>query len=432
MSTIEPALLRAQPPDNETVSENHVLMWMVLVGLVLRIAFVLLAHTYRFSPADGNFGFGYEMGRVAASLAEGQGFGNPFKSPTGPTSIVPPLYPCLIAAVFKVTGIYTAASAFILLSLNSLFSALTSVPVFYLAKRSFGSRIALWSGWTWALLPYAMYWAVKWIWETSIAAFLLALLLLMTWRLAEAERPGEWAVWGGLWGVAALVNPSVLSLLPLVGVWVVVQRWHQDRNVVWRAAMSALIFFAVICPWLVRNYEVFHKPIFLRSNFGMELRLGNGPGAEGFSMGFVVHPTYNPAELAKYRQMGEIHYIEHQKQEAVTWIKAHPREFAIVSIKRFVYYWTNVPWSGRIMPAKNELFLASSICGFLGLWLMWKQRRPGVFLFAICLMVFPIVYYIVFPHPHYRGPIEPEIFILIVFLISQAREVQARWPSQAK
>jgi 4-amino-4-deoxy-L-arabinose transferase-like glycosyltransferase len=415
---------------NQAISERRLVAWMVLIGFVLRVGFVLVAHTYRFSSAEGSFGFGYEMGRVAASLAEGHGFGNPFKSPTGPTAIVPPLYPFLIAAVFKVTGIYTAASAIVLLTINSLFSALTAAPVFYLAKRTFDARIARWSAWTWTLLPYAMYWAVKWIWETSIAAFLLALLLVLTWRLAETKRTGDWIAWGALWGLAALVNPSELALLPFLGLWVVFRRWRDDRKVIWRAAMSSVVFFAVIAPWLMRNYEVFHRPIFLRSNFGLELRLGNGPGAEGFSMGFVLHPTYNSVELAKYQQMGEIAYVEHQKQEAIDWIKANPGEFVKVSIKRFVYYWTNTPWGRRMMPAKNALFLASSICGFWGLWLMGKQRRPGLFLFASCLIVYPLVYYIVFPHPHYRGPIEPELFTLIVFLVSQTKELQTRWPSR--
>jgi len=432
MSASEPASATPISATSKTVSEKRLLTWMVLIGFALRVGFVLIAHTYRFSSADGSFGFGYEMGRVAASLAKGRGFGNPFKSPTGPTAIVPPIYPLLIAGVFKVAGVYTAASAIILLTINSLFSALTTLPVFYLAKRSFGEQVARWSGWMWTLFPYALYWAVKWIWETSLAAFLLSVLLLMTWRLAERQRTREWLAWGLLWGVTAMVSTSVLALLPFAGLWIVFRRWHEDRKVVWRAAMSAVVFFAVLSPWLVRNFEVFRGPVFIRSNFGLELRLGNGPGAEGFSMGFVLHPTYNSVELAKYKQMGEIAYIEHQKQEAISWIEKNLGEFVRVSIKRFVYYWANTPWGGRLMPAKNALFLASSVCGFWGLWLMWKQRRPGVFLFAISLLVFPIVYYIVFPHPHYRGPIEPEIFALIVFLVSQTREVQSRWPSNSK
>ena len=423
MSTKQAAI-----PTNPTLAGQDAdwrrrLGWMVAIGFALRVGFVLAAHTYRFKAASGNFGFGYEMGRIAESLAQGHGFANPFKSPTGPTAWEPPLYPFLIAAVFRLTGIYTTASSIILLTINSFFSAVTAAPVFCLAKRSFGARIASWSAWTWTLCPYAMYWAVKWVWETSIAAFLLITLLLMAWRLAEGARTREWAAWGMLWGVAALLNPSLLSLLPFAGLWIAYRRWRAKQAFLGGAIIASLLFFAVIAPWLVRNYKTFHKPVFLRTNFGVELRLGNGPGADGLSMGYELHPTHSPSEFARYKQMGEPAYVAHQKREAVDWIKANPGQFVKVSIARFVYYWTDTPWGGRIMPAKNALFLASSICGFWGLWLMWKQRRPGFFLFAICLLVFPLIYYVVFPHPRYRGPIEPELFTLMVFLVSQAKEV---------
>jgi 4-amino-4-deoxy-L-arabinose transferase-like glycosyltransferase len=397
---------------------------MVLVGFILRFGFVLVAHTYRFKSAEGNFGFGYEMGRIAAALASGHGFSNPFQGPTGPTAWEPPLYPFIIAGAFKLTGIYTAASSIILLAINSLFSALTTVPVFYLTKRSFGLRIATWSAWTWTLLPYAMYWSVKWIWETSLAQFLLVALLLLAWRLAEGTRLREWACWGLLWGIAALLNPSLLSVLPFLAGRILIQRRRGLRSVFAPAALSAATFIVVIAPWLVRNYEAFHQPVFIRSNFGAELRFGNGPGADGLSMGYQLHPTHSPQQLSRYKQLGELAYVFEMKRQASEWIRANPIAFIRVSFARFVYYWTSTPWNTSVMPAKNALFLASSVCGFWGLWLMWRQRRPGFFLFAVCLLVFPLVYYFVFPHPRYRAPIEPELFTLIVFLFSQTKELR--------
>ncbi len=81
------------------------------------------------------------MGRIGRSLALGQGFSNPFNAATGPTAWEPPLYPFLIAGVFRLFGIYTHASAIVLLGLNSLFSALTCIPIFRIAKRSFRRKV---------------------------------------------------------------------------------------------------------------------------------------------------------------------------------------------------------------------------------------------------------------------------------------------------
>ena len=59
-------------------------------------------------PRTGDhFGFGWEMGRIARSLALGQGYANPFNGLSGPTAWTPPLYPLLMAASFKMFGIYT-------------------------------------------------------------------------------------------------------------------------------------------------------------------------------------------------------------------------------------------------------------------------------------------------------------------------------------
>ena len=111
--------------------------WIVSIALVLRLSWILIGHTYKFKAADDNFSFGWEMGRIAASLASGHGFSNPFGPPTGPTAWEPPLYPYLTAGVFFIFGIYTKASAFVLLALNSVFSALTCIPIFLIARRIF-------------------------------------------------------------------------------------------------------------------------------------------------------------------------------------------------------------------------------------------------------------------------------------------------------
>src|SRR5271155_2329183 len=99
--------------------------WMVLIALFLRVGWILVGHTYKFKTVDNHFGFGWEMGSIGAAIASGHGFSNPFGPPTGPTAWEPPLYPYLIAGVFHIFGMYSRASAFVLLTVNSVFSALT-------------------------------------------------------------------------------------------------------------------------------------------------------------------------------------------------------------------------------------------------------------------------------------------------------------------
>jgi len=132
------------------------------VALLLRFGWILLGHTYRFKSTDANFGFGWEMGRIGASLASGHGFSNPFDTQTGPTAWEPPLYPYLTARVFGVFGIYSKTSAFVLLDFNSLCSALTCIPIFLIARRMFSIRVAVWSAWAWALHCITSFEKRKW------------------------------------------------------------------------------------------------------------------------------------------------------------------------------------------------------------------------------------------------------------------------------
>ena len=110
------------------------LRWMVVVAFMFRLGLIVIGHTYRFRPDDNHFSFGWEMGSIGRSLALGQGFSNPFGEPTGSTAWEPPLYPFLIAAVFRLFGVYTAGSAVVLLAINSIFSSLTCIPIFLIAN----------------------------------------------------------------------------------------------------------------------------------------------------------------------------------------------------------------------------------------------------------------------------------------------------------
>jgi len=62
-----------------------------------------------------------------------------------------------------------------------------------------------------------------------------------------------------------------------------------------------------------------------------------------------------------------------------------------------------------------------------------RQKRPGALLFVGLIIFYPAIYYFVYPHARYRHPIEPELSILIVFLILEAvRPAEAKAPNCAR
>src|SRR5882672_2186391 len=170
--------------------------WIVVIAFALRLGYILIAHTYKFKPQDNNFSFGWEMGRIGRAIATGRGFADPFDGQTGPTAWEPPLYPYLIAGVFKLAGVYSDASALLLLSINSFFSALTCIPVFLIDRKCFSEKVAVWTSWMWALLPSAMFWSTRSVWETSLAALLLAVIFWLTLEMEEQSGVKPWIALG--------------------------------------------------------------------------------------------------------------------------------------------------------------------------------------------------------------------------------------------
>jgi len=186
--------------------------------------------------------------------------------------------------------------------------------------------------------------------------------------------------------------------------------------------LSSLVFFLVLSPWLVRNYEAFGRFVFIRNDFGLQFRLGNGPSADGMLMPYL-QPNLNQLELEKFQQLGELGYAAECKRVAFDWIRSHPSRFAVISLKRFFYYWGGVPKPGEnpvVALFRKSLFATSSVLAFWGLGRALRKHKPGAWLFFWLILSYPLVYYFLFPHPRYRHPIEPELGILMLYVISEA------------
>jgi len=395
---------------------------IVSIAFILRVGWIIVGHTYKFKTADENFGFGWEMGRIAESIASGHGFSSPFGPPTGPTAWEPPLYPYLAASVFSIFGIYSKASAFVLLTFNSLCSALTCVPIFRIARRMFSEKVAVGSAWAWAFLPNVMFWCTRSIWETSLSALLLCVIMWKALTLEDGDGLLRWLEFGLFWGIAALNSPSLLSFLPAAGLWAWYRRARAGKKSIAGVTLASLVFFACITPWLIRDYRTFGHFIFIRDNFGAELRLGNGDGADGTLM-LYLDPPHDPYAMRQFESVGELAYIAMRKEQAIEYIRANYGRFAVLCLKRFVYFWASPPKPTQphwLEPLKQSLFLASSILALWGLGLALKQRRRGAWLPFWLVLLYPAIYYVVYAIPRYRHPIEPELAILCVFLITEA------------
>ncbi len=385
---------------------------MVLIAFLIRFLYILIRHRYVMADSDWSK---FEMANIGRSLAQGYGFASPFGGPSGPSAWTAPIYPWLIALAFRIFGVNSHAAALALLTLNSIFAALTCWTVYLIARRVFGESVAIWTGWIWAIHPASVCFSVRWIWETTLSAFLLSLLFLLTLEMVDDNRLLSWVGYGLLWAIAALTNTAVLAWLPFSGCWLVYQLHRRNKRFFAPALVGAVTFWVALTPWLARDYVVFHHPIFIRSDFGVELRGGNNSDSFGLWVR-RYHPGNNASLFAQYKAMGELNFSNLQGQIARKWIAENPTQFFTLIGRRFVYFWTLIL---QLAPQLGYMLLMGSISilSFAGVWLAFAQDLNGAFLFLTLLVFYPLTYYITFPTARYRHAIDPELLVLAVFTL---------------
>lgn len=366
----------------------------------------------------------WAFGLVARSIVSGHGFGNVFAPSTGATAVLPPVYSYLLAGIFEIFGIETKASVLAALSLNSLLSALTCIPGFLLAKKGFGERVAKWAGWGWAFSPYGVYYGADWAWSTCLVTLQLAWLFWWAWRLEDSSRTRDWLLFGLFGGFAALTEPVVLSVVPLLALWSLYRRYRGNQSWSIPLLAGALGALAIMSPWLVRNYENFHKFIPVRSGFGLELYIGNN----GYSTRWVnssLHPNHNDAELSEYERVGEVAYMDHKMRQATAYIHAHPAWFLWMTCRRALYMWTGY-WSFSHEYLKDEpldppnIFVDTTmtVLALLGLRRVFRRDPALGMRFVIVFLFFPLAYYFSHPETYYFRPVDPLVVILAAVTVA--------------
>jgi 4-amino-4-deoxy-L-arabinose transferase-like glycosyltransferase len=394
--------------------------WLIAgAALVLRAAFSAAWHTYLISAGNDHFVFAWERGRIARSLAMGEGFANPFGGSSGPTAWSGPLFPALLAVIFKAFGIYTKSSAVIVIALQAIASAATCAALQRLGTRVFSPRSGVCAAWAWAFFPPAFEYSLVPISEAPFTAFFLILLLLFVLRLEEEAPLREWAVFGLFAGLLVLFAPETLLVLIGLAAWVYARQRRRGMPSTRWVAVAGLLFLVVLTPWTVRNYRMFGKFIPLRSNAGAELYVGNQEGSEGLSAKYL-HPATNLYERESYRRMGEIAYVADRQEKAIRFITSHPGVFLELTATRFLFWWAGW-WTAAVesllqghlaLPYRFVFYLLVSLLAYAGMRLCMAQKNRAWMPFLIVLAIYPLPYYIVHVNNRYRHPIEPLLVLL--------------------
>jgi len=394
-------------------------------AFALRIVLLWLSHRGE-DPAYPKFDtVGLEAHLVASSLAAGKGFFGPFPRYQAITAWVAPVYPFLWAIGEKLFHLTFYSSTMFAQAMNCVFSAATCWPVFGIGKKVFSMRIGLASAWVWVFLPYAVLFPLEWTWDQSLSALLLAVIVYATLTLRESGPSLALTGYALLWALAALTNPTVCILLPFLLGWSMLKRRALPGPSLASAAKVTLIFVLALVPWTIRNYYALDGFVFVKSNFGTELWLGNNPAVKEIYSP-ELHPLVNTRELIPLILNGEPNYNRQKQRAAVAFIKAHPRVFLRNVFERFKDTWSATydsredAWIIALRLRRLDVWFCSmfSVVSFAGMILAvrsdWQEAMP----MAVCLLLFPIPYYITHSALRYRHPIDPFMAIFSTYAIA--------------
>jgi hypothetical protein len=416
------------------------LAFIVLVAMVARMTFAW-GQARKIPPGVlAIVPFQQETGNIAYSLAQGKGFGSVFRADTGPTAWLAPVYPLLVAEIFKIFGSFTTRAFFAAVFLNILFSSAACVPVFFAGKRVGGLGVASVAAWLWALFPSAIMMPFEWIWETSLSALLAGTILWATLQLAESDRVLDWCGYGLLWGLALMTNPALGALLPFLLGWLACRgrltyRAVDESRPRWkRVALAAGAVILCCVPWTIRNYSAFHRFIPLRSNLSFELWLGNNDIFDEHARNGRKLIT-RTEETRRYAQLGETAYMQEKWQIATSFMASHASLELRLAGRKFNAFWTGVESPLKTFRETDSILirgillcsLLTAIAGFFGIVALWRKRRVMTFPLAVFPVIFPALYYVTHADLRYRHPIDPVLCLLTAIAATSAWElVRAR------
>jgi hypothetical protein len=364
----------------------------------------LLIGCYQALLPGFGFGRGNEMASIARTLVATGTYGNPFPpAVTGPTAVVPPLYPLFLAALIKLFGLsplFVLAADLANVLANALVAALMPrlSRVFYedAAPGVFAGVLWLFSM---RLLPQ---------WDVSYTVLGLVLFLLLSAAtIAHTNRVSLWASLAGLIaGFLTLANPATLLV---VMPWVLFLVWR--RRVPFHHALrygSVLVVAIGLCnlPWVIRNYMIWHEPV-LRTNFGMTIYCSNNDCAQSSLFRNMAngcyqstHPVLSEKESTLLKDLGELKYDRKRTADTFAWIRSHPNRFRQLTVSRIVEFWFPDGLNQTLYA-----FWLSTILFVPGLFVMARRREPVTAFVLFVSLVYPLMYYIVVSCDRYRYPI---------------------------
>lgn len=295
------------------------------LALCVRLVYALAVAPGASQPGDSGL---YQI--LAYALANGQGYSTEtsiFAGHPVPTAEHPPLY-ALFLAVFDKLGVSTIDEH---RAVSCLLGTAAVVLIGLIGRRLGGPRTGVIAALLAALYPQLFFIDGTLISE-SLYVPLVALSLLLAYRLRDRPTPARAALLGAAVGLATLTRPDGIVLLVLLAAPVIIAtgRFHWVSGSLACAVACGL----VLSPWLIRNEIALHRFPLISTNGGL-----TAPAANCDQTFFGRHTGFVNLRCAEripacQNITQEVPLSQCLEQTAITYVEHHKRRLPVVLIAR--------------------------------------------------------------------------------------------------
>ena len=340
-----------------------------------------------------------------------------------------------------------------------LFGALTCVLVYRTATLLAGPSVGILSGVLLALYPPHIF--LSGVFYVECLAILLGSLSLYL-AVRGALQPG---IGGGiLCGVACggtvLTRPIFVLYLPCLCLAWLYAAWPQWRRQVVVCGALVLSSVAVVLPWSVRNYRVFHRVVPVATGFYTLLWQGNNELADGgpddrflfwrtpmWTERLQKLPANEQAEIAaRYAELDRSardlnarigdRYLATDtvlKPVVLEYMRAHPGRIAKLFLRKLITLYsafTDTFMHNDLTSPPKRLIAAFAFYPLLGLALAgaWfgRQESRGFAVLYMFILSMSVAYALIAACTRYRLPIDPYLIVFAALALVRAAEALAK------
>jgi 4-amino-4-deoxy-L-arabinose transferase-like glycosyltransferase len=299
------------------LDEKKILFYIFGISLVIRLLFIIIFPIKPHSDAAN-------YNNLAIGLIEGTGYAG------GIGSYLPPGQSFFLAAIYFIFG-YNPQIACII---QALISSLTCIIIYYIGKSILNKKIGIISGLIAALYPTLIVFSGL-LFSETLFIFLFSLLTLSLLRIYEERSAKNILIAGVSLGLATLVRPAIIGLLPFILIWMLLSSPDIKKNLI-KFTVIILIAVVIISPWIIRNYNVHNEFVLVSTNGGVNFWIGNNPEATG-TYGSCDWPNVPNSPFLETTD--EIKRDRLGYEKGLDFIKENPYEFFILSFKKFSHFW---------------------------------------------------------------------------------------------